>query len=154
MKKYLLFLLVFMMAATVSAAGKLYLNLNGTVLQIDMADEDAATSLSERILDGRKEFSSYDTGGIIMCMDELEPLPQNPKQMNRIEAGTVLLDKNNRLLIFYHDSNWFANATLIGKISNKQKLSRAASSGQSRTLVLSSEKKPGKSNQRGKNYRR
>lgn len=94
---------------------KLTLEINKTKYTVNLIDNDTTRELIKRLpleitmneLNGNEKYYRFD-----------KPLPNDPKSINKINRGELMLYEDNTLVLFYDTFDTIYNYTKIGKIED------------------------------------
>ncbi|WP_367378779.1 cyclophilin-like fold protein [Enterococcus gilvus] len=112
--------------------------MNGHPLQIELEDTEAGRQLSEVLPD---QFVMQDLNGNEKYYTLPKRLPTSEKQVERIEAGDVMLYGNRTLVVFYRSFSTNYSYTRIGRVKNNEKLADQLGEGDTMVEPRSDERK-------------
>ena len=112
------------------------LAISGTDYTATLADTDAARLLAERLpmrlsmteLNGNEKYANLD-----------KPLPTKTEKVRRIEAGDVMLWRDNCLVVFYKSFDTPYSYTRIGRISDAKGLAKSLGNGDAEVVFQRNE---------------
>lgn len=112
--------------------------MNGHPLQIELEDTEAGRQLSEVLPD---QFVMQDLNGNEKYYTLPKSLPTSETQVERIEAGDVMLYGNRTLVVFYRSFSTNYSYTRIGRVKNNEKLADQLGKGDTMVEPRSDERK-------------
>lgn len=99
------------------------INVNNNDFTIQMNDTPTGRSLVSMIPSSSMRLpTSYDRDGILKYYDMAREVESDPEEISSVSAGELLLDGNDRLLLYYKDTDLSGEYTRVGKIENADNL--------------------------------
>lgn len=115
------------------------IELNGTVLHVELNDNSSAAALKDLLRDGELTVSMKDYAHMEKYGDLGVHLPKNDERITT-KPGDVILSEGNLLVLYYAPNTW--NFTRLGKVQNmtEKELKKTLGKGDvTATLSLSKE---------------
>ncbi len=105
-------------AAMPASEPEIRLTVNGTVLDVDWAENSSVEALKELLKKGDISLDMSDYGGFEKGAPLPENLPQNNEQMST-DAGDIILYQGKQFVIYYDQNSW--SLTPLGKVKGMTK---------------------------------
>lgn len=96
-------------------ASNIYMYINGTKLEITLAEKSSVKALIDLLKEGDIEYTAHNYGGFEKVGDIGHSLPTNNTQINAV-SGDVMLYQGSQIVVFYGSNSW--SYTRIGRINN------------------------------------
>lgn len=102
------------------------ISVNNVTYTVIMEDTPTGRALVSRLPSTSMRLpASYDRDGVLKYYDMPNEVVSDPEEITTVSAGELLLDGNDRLLLFYQDTEAVGTYTRVGRIENSEGLAEA-----------------------------
>lgn len=107
------------------------INVNNTNFLVNMDNTPTGKALMARLPSTSMRLpTSYDQDGVLKYYDMPMNIVSNPEKITNVSTGDLLMDGNDRLILYYQDAEINGEYTKVGKIENSDGLAEALGDGE------------------------
>lgn len=108
------------------AIANVLINVNDAEFTIQMNDTATGRALVSMIPSTSMRLpTSYEQDGVLKYYDMAREVVSDPEELSSVSAGELLLDGNDRLLLYYEDTELNGSYTRVGRIEDATGLAEA-----------------------------